>query len=459
VRLASSVWCPIVWDAEESQAMGDLQPITREFLREFYKAYPIEPLDPETAALEADLKSRSHSVLKKANLSTEVLRDHAFDDAPKRMDHNMYFHRWQCEEIEDAANALLKCGSVRAGSKEATKINEIVLVASETGAAYAQFQETQREHVSKLIAQFLPNDFRVTLLNKRRESKEVAYKSQIDALIAGGGSIKQKYDLLWEQQFDRRKGLADLGAATGIYRAVIKFLAGCPEVLLDFAKQINAPLGPTEEMRILYGPNLYQLTRIANQLHLFFRAVLHAEKAGQGGDLSSHLQFTLESTTKYYKSSKEYLDFMTVIVESSPMFVSAETLAKSAAAQESGEIVAFTEASVGARDALKVPVEVPAEALASAKNIFIYYEVSANKDIKFGLERRDGSWLRKLDAACARGAHEMGRTKVDCTSFSLVFDNKYSRMTRKTVQYRYALVVDNEKIPKWAQELIDAGYM
>lgn len=43
---------------------------------------------------------------------------------------------------------------------------------------------------------------------------------------------------------------------------------------MDFAKQINAPLGPTEEIRIKFGPYLYNLTRIANQIHILVSCIL-----------------------------------------------------------------------------------------------------------------------------------------------------------------------------------------
>ncbi len=49
------------------------------------------------------------------------------------------------------------------------------------------------------------------------------------------------------------------GAAlmAGPHRPPCRMLAGIPQVLLDFAKEINAKLGPMEEQRIKYGPDLY----------------------------------------------------------------------------------------------------------------------------------------------------------------------------------------------------------
>lgn len=38
--------------------------------------------------------------------------------------------------------------------------------------------------------------------------------TEVDNLIKNGGSIKEKYNLLWKQQMDRRKTLAQLGSAS-----------------------------------------------------------------------------------------------------------------------------------------------------------------------------------------------------------------------------------------------------
>ncbi|GIL48673.1 hypothetical protein Vafri_5139 [Volvox africanus] len=45
-----------------------------------------------------------------------------------------------------------------------------------------------------------------------------------------------------------------------------RWVAGIPQVLLDFAKEINAKLGPMEEQRIKYGPDLYGITELGIRL-------------------------------------------------------------------------------------------------------------------------------------------------------------------------------------------------
>jgi hypothetical protein len=42
-----------------------------------------------------------------------------------------------------------------------------------------------------------------------------------------------------------------------------RYLGGIPQVLLDFAKEINAKLGPMEEQRLRYGPDLYIVATVS----------------------------------------------------------------------------------------------------------------------------------------------------------------------------------------------------
>ena len=85
-------------------------------------------------------------------------------------------------------------------------------------------------------------------------------------MLAEGGSIRDKYDLLWEQQMDRRKALEALGSASGMFKYVVALVAGVPESILDFLKSINDPNGPMEEQRARYGPDLYEITDLGAQL-------------------------------------------------------------------------------------------------------------------------------------------------------------------------------------------------
>ena len=100
--------------------------------------------------------------------------------------------------------------------------------------------------------------------------------------------------------------LVSVGNATGVFKAVIKYVAGVPQMLLDFVKTINDEHGcgaarrgranararahmltrigwrrgrPLEEVRATYGPVNYALTEYINRIH-----VLLALTAASTGD-------------------------------------------------------------------------------------------------------------------------------------------------------------------------------
>ncbi len=68
---------------------------------------------------------------------------------------------------------------------------------------------------------FLPQDFRVTMMRYARDRKEKANSTEVEAFVAGGGSIEGKYKLLLTQQLQRRESLVQMANATGMWRALI----------------------------------------------------------------------------------------------------------------------------------------------------------------------------------------------------------------------------------------------
>jgi hypothetical protein len=57
-----------------------------------------------------------------------------------------------------------------------------------------------------------------------------------------------------------------------MFRVLVTYLAGVPQVLLDFVRQINDHNGPMEEQRARYGPPLYELTSFVNHIRIFVAA-------------------------------------------------------------------------------------------------------------------------------------------------------------------------------------------
>lgn len=50
---------------------------------------------------------------------------------------------------------------------------------------------------------YMPQDFRGALIRQQRERSERNKKAQVDAIVTSGGSIRDKYALLWHQQMER----------------------------------------------------------------------------------------------------------------------------------------------------------------------------------------------------------------------------------------------------------------
>lgn len=50
---------------------------------------------------------------------------------------------------------------------------------------------------------YMPQDFRGTLIRQQRERSEKNRQAVVDALVSSGGSIRDRYALLWQQQMER----------------------------------------------------------------------------------------------------------------------------------------------------------------------------------------------------------------------------------------------------------------
>lgn len=60
------------------------------------------------------------------------------------------------------------------------------------------------------VMTYMPQDFRGTLIRQQRERSERNKQAEVDALINSGGSIRDRYALLWRQQMERLGSLVFL---------------------------------------------------------------------------------------------------------------------------------------------------------------------------------------------------------------------------------------------------------
>ena len=133
------------------------------------------------------------------------------------------------------------------------------------------FQEWNTQRITDLIKEFLPTDFRGQLFLQQQERSEARKKEKLAELENSSCTIKEKYEVLWQQNMERRKMLATLGGSP-TFQMLLKYVAGVPEVLLEFLTTINDSEGPLEEQRIAYGPPLYKLSAMIVKLRVLLAA-------------------------------------------------------------------------------------------------------------------------------------------------------------------------------------------
>ncbi|CAJ2665161.1 unnamed protein product [Trifolium pratense] len=255
-----------------------LVPITRAFLSSYYDKHPFTPLSPHVSLLSSQLRTMATDLLTNHPPTTHpeetTLINEANTQPPHKIDENMWKNR---EHIEETI-FLLEGSNWPEGLKQqsATDNVEFSIVLGKlqdklrhTLKSLESFQIKNADHVFNTVMTYLPQDFRGTLLRQQRERSERNKQAEVDALVNSGGSIRDRYALLWKQQMDRRRQLAQLGSATGVYKTLVKYLVGVPEVLLDFTRQINDDDGPMEEQRHRYGPPLYSLTSMILSVRFF----------------------------------------------------------------------------------------------------------------------------------------------------------------------------------------------
>ncbi|KAJ9512204.1 hypothetical protein QJQ45_012753 [Haematococcus lacustris] len=275
-----------------------LVPITREVLRNFYAQYPLEPVPVEYVTLLLERINEACTLVSKPG---STLRNAVWMETPKRIDDNFWRTRQFCEEIIDSLRLACK-------------------------------QLTDHENV----------DFRGALIEMRRTTQENRNKKMLDDLLRKGGTTRQKYELFLQQQWERREALVQMGNLSGMFKFMVKYLGGVPQVLLDFAQDINAKLGPMEEQRLKYGPDVYQVCSVGIELNVL--AALWAENvAGSKQHLPSVLPLICEACTFYSEQLMRVIGFLGDIFVHSPFFITQEAATKvgllSGSAQQGAQLL------------------------------------------------------------------------------------------------------------------------
>ncbi|CAN8061977.1 unnamed protein product [Agarophyton chilense] len=298
---------------------------SRASLAEYYNAFP-DPVASE-AFLSAltPMAEFSHRVVAALADSDRVKVDEIRSRRiPKGLDSSMFCIRCACEE----ASGHLR--SISTLEPLAPKVQTIA-----TRLEFFQFK--QSEHISSVIAGFLPTDFRGSLFSAYKQRSERVNRQAIDDLMSNGGTIQQKYDLMWQHQWKRRESLAMIGNATGVWRWLVRFLAGVPENLLLFARDINAPNGLTEPLRAKFSPALHDLANCAIEIDVLSTALLHVDDAQLIQEAKELLECCI---TQYEVELATFVKDLQTVIVNSPFFVQpseAENIRNSAPVDDATE--------------------------------------------------------------------------------------------------------------------------
>lgn len=452
--------------------MNELVPITRELLRKYYETYPAEPPSEELQALRDQIQKASEQIglqlPKKWNHEgvptdeavishdgselNRVVLDRFLLTVPHKMDENVWRSRQQLEEILhllepaqlQAAEAVIKNAPGVRFDEWKEVVEAIRSKANSACEGLQSFQKNGMNKVQHIISTFLPNDFRMSIVKAQQERSEAKREEMVQALVNSGGSIKDKYDLYWKLQLERRQTLVHIGNATGAYKAIIKYIGGVPQVLLDFIKTVNDVAGPMEELRIRFGPKSYYLTEFINASFLYLAALFHiissqspesaehkAQLLGtesQEGSLVRDMRFVEKLIAAYEQEATAYLDKQFEILEKSPFFVTKDKVSLLGGPGEEKEVLV----SKVHEETIQVEAgdEVVWEFLLRSKDIDFYVTFtkeggSAEQTVK--KKERFDSQLNKV-----QGSH----VSAVAGMYRLVWDNSYSWVAKKQLLYK-----------------------
>lgn len=248
----------------------------------------------------------------------------------------------QLEEMEALVKGELPPGKYDA----AAAADEVRRLCAAAIASWEGYHRTSLEKVEALVKTFLPQDWRGAIVNTFRQRSEAASAQALADLAAAGGTVQQKYDLLWEQQMGRRQTLVNLGNASGVFRAVLTYLGGVPQALLDFVKTVNDDQGPMEQFRATYGPYQYFLTLFVNKIRVHLAYVYAAGMLLQSNKpiapehhealrnlIDAGVPLVLKHLAAYQEAAKAFCELLGEIMLNSPYFVRKEDIESSCATE------------------------------------------------------------------------------------------------------------------------------
>ncbi|OQU77726.1 uncharacterized protein LOC8066757 isoform X4 [Sorghum bicolor] len=399
-----------------------LVPITRTYLARYYDNYPLPPLPDATTDLAARLRALSADLAAVAPITPdeELLEQEAAGIPAHKIDENLWKNREQMEEILFLINTsrrpvALQQKSTPEDAQIVCTLDDIEAKLKDMLKKLEQFQLENADSVFNTVMTYMPQDFRGTLIRQQRERSERNKQAEVDALVSAGGSIHDRYALLWKQQMERRVQLAQLGSATGVYKTLVRYLVGVPQVLLDFIRQINDDNGPMEEQRERYGPALYTLTKLVLAIRLYLHVSL--ARYGHRKIEKDDIDVLQQAVVIYTKEFLKFTVFIGEVFVNAPFFISAEDAGAMDASTKSDE---YKEIIIPAGKTHEVILSV------EAVNSYIAWDFSLQQGA-----------LNMLILPHRRYEADQGNfCTVSSGSYKLVWDNSYSSFFKKILRYK-----------------------
>ncbi|KAF5476442.1 hypothetical protein F2P56_008155 [Juglans regia] len=414
-----------------------LVPITRSYLASYYDKYPFPPLSDDVSRLSSEIRSMADDLLNHLPPTQDesLLIDEADRQPPHKIDENMWKNREHIEEILFLLEtshwpAVLRQQSTPDVADLANSFRQLKDKLQYTLKFLEFFQSKNSDHVFNTVMTYMPQDFRGTLIRQQRERSERTKQADVDTLVNSGGSIRDRYALLWKQQMERRRQLAQLGSASGVYKTLVKYLVGVPQVLLDFIRQINDDEGPMDEQRQRYGPPLYSLTTMVISIRLFLLVLWGRFDAGNSK--GQQVAFLEQAIDVYTTEFERFIKFMGGVFANSPFLISAE-VAGALDARKSDE---YKEISVLAGKTYEVSLTV------DSINSYIAWDFSLvqgkmNMDIGFTVEFTNSSGEKTLILPSRRYESDQGNFCACMVgNYKLIWDNSYSTFFKKVLRYK-----------------------
>ncbi|XP_023517641.1 uncharacterized protein LOC111781338 isoform X2 [Cucurbita pepo subsp. pepo] len=372
-------------------SMEGLVPITRHFLASYYEKYPFTPLSDDISRLSTEMLALANILIDELPPTPEesTLLDEANQPPPHKIDENMWKNRENVEEIlflleKSRWPQEVQKESATGESELANILGKLEEKLKNTLKVLVDFQSKNSEHVFNTVMTYMPQDFRGTIIRQQRERSERNKQAEVDALVNSGGSIRDRYALLWKQQMERRRQLAQLGSATGVYKTLVKYLVGVPEVLLEFIQKIN------------------------------------------DDDGRDHLAILEQAVDVYASELERFLVFIREVFNNAPFFIPADV--------RKGD--SYKEISVPAGKTYEVSLTV------ESINSYIAWDFSLvqgkmNMDIGFSVECESPGGGKTLILPHKRYESDQGNF---CTciagDYKLIWDNTYSTFFKKVVRYK-----------------------